>query len=377
MFSEERLTDIQIMLRDSLGKVLERHYGFEQREKFRKTDVGYSPEAWSAYAELGLLSLGVDEDEGGAGGDLSDLGLICQQLGAALTLEPFISTVVFGSRLLARHGTTSQKAQWLGNVLSGATAVALAHGEGQNRYNIGNVEAVARRTEQGFVLDGAKRVSEGADVAGLFVVSARIEGEAGLGLFLVSSSAQGVDRRCYRTFDGQGAADLTFAKVELGRDSLLADAHEAETILARAIDEATLLHCADAVGAMRAANSLTFEYANVRKQFGVTIGSFQALQHRMVDMAVAGEMANAITAAALSSIDASDASRSRAVSAAKVRVGESARMIGQQVIQLHGGMGLTQEYPASHYFARLGQFERRWGDADHHLNRYAKLMEAA
>lgn len=379
MTGDDSLNDIQTMLRDSLAKVLERHYEFEARQAFRRGVPGYSTDAWNAYAELGLFSLGVAEADGGFGGDLSDLALICGQMGAAMTLEPFIPTVVFGGRLIAAAGTEAQKARWLAPVLAGGAKVALAHGERGSRYGVGEVRTRVRRDGDGFVLSGEKRVSEGADAADLLVTSALIEGEDGqarLALFLVEAGVDGVSRRGYRAFDGQGAADIVFNDVRLSADALLGGRADGRALLDQALDEATVLQCADAVGAMRAANALTQDYARVRKQFGVTIGSFQALQHRLVDMAVAEEMAAAITDAAVSAAEAPEAVRARATSAAKVRVGESARMIGQQAIQMHGGMGLTEEYPASHYFARLGLFERRWGDADHHLNRFSMLMNA-
>lgn len=378
MTGGDTLNDIQSMLRDSLAKILERHYDFEARQAFRRQAPGYSPEAWSDYAALGLLSLGVDEADGGAGGDLTDLALVCTQMGEVMTLEPFIPTVVFGARLIASAGSEAQKDRWLSSVLAGELKVALAHGERESRYGAQVVRTVARREGDGFILDGEKRVSEGGDAAGLLVVSALLSGEgeeARIALFLVEPDAVGVERRVYRAFDGQGAADVVFSKVRLSADALLGGQPDGLEALEKALDEAGVLQCADAVGAMRAANALTRDYVGVRKQFGATIGSFQVLQHRLVDMAVAEAMAAAITGAAVSTIEAPPKARARAVSAAKVRVGESARMIGQQSVQLHGGMGLTEEYPASHYFARLGLFERRWGDADHHLKRFSMLMD--
>ena len=378
MIGSDTLNDIQSMLRDSLAKILERHYNFEARQAYRRQAPGYSTEAWNDYASLGLLSLGVDEADGGAGGDLTDLSLVCAQMGEAMTLEPFIPTVVFGARLIAAAASEAQKDRWLSSILAGELKVALAHGERESRYGTRAVRALARRDGDGFILNGEKRVSEGADAAGLLVVSALLSGEGEGGrtaLFLVEADAEGVEHRRYRAFDGQGAADLVFSQVRLSADALLVGPTNGLEVLEKALDEAAVLQCADAVGAMRAANALTREYVGVRKQFGATIGSFQVLQHRLVDMAVAEAMAAAIAGAAVSAIEAPAETRARAVSAAKVRVGESARMIGQQSVQLHGGMGLAEEYPASHYFARLELFERRWGDAEHHLKRFSALMD--
>lgn len=378
MIGDDTLNDIQSMLRDSLSKVMERHYDFETRQTFRRQAPGYSVEAWDAYASLGLMSLGVDEELGGAGGGLADLALICAQMGQAMTLEPYIPTMVFGARLIAAAGSPEQRALWLPRVLAGELKVALAHGERDSRYGAQAMQTTARREGDGFVLTGDKRVSEGADAAGLLVVSAMATGEDGQvrpALFLVDAEAEGVQRRAHRAFDGQGAADVVLNDVKAPASALLGGQLDGLEALEKALDEAVVLQCADAVGAMRGANALTCEYVGVRKQFGAAIGSFQVVQHRLVDMAVAEAIAAAIVGAAVSAMEASPKVRARAVSAAKVRAGEAARMIGQQSVQLHGGMGLAEEYPASHYFARLGLFERRWGDADHHLKRFSALME--
>lgn len=372
IMADDQLTDIQSMLKESLAKVLERQYDFETRQKIRKSAPGYSVEAWNAYAEIGLLSLGVAEEDGGAGDSLNDLALICRQMGEGLTLEPYLPTVVFGGRLLARAGTDEQKQTWLPGILAGETKVALAHGETHSRYGL-NIATKAQRDGDDYVLNGHKAVALDGDCADLYVVSAVVEGEAGLSLFLLPSDAEGLGCRPYRNFDGQGGADLTLNSVRLPAQSRLGDLSDATAQLQQALDEAVLLACSDSVGAMRAANRLTVDYAKVRKQFGSAIGNFQVLQHRMVDMAMAEAFATAITEAAITAQENGNPDAKALVSAAKVRVGESARLVGQQAIQLHGGMGLTEEYPASHYFARLGLFERTWGDADFHIQQFAEL----
>ncbi len=354
------------MLRNSLQTLIGRNYSFEQRSSGHASAEGEVAGAWSAYAELGLLALGLPEEFGGLPASLADIGMVAQMLGGAMALEPYRPAMV-AARLLAELGSHEQKANLLPQIVEGSLRVVLAHEEGDGRLR-GNNGTTATAGASGWHLSGAKSVVAGGDKADLFIVSARIGDEAAL--FLVP--AERVRRRSYRCFDWTGGADIDLDGVIVEETARLAGG-AAE--LAKALDEATALACADAVGAIKAANLLVREHTSTRRQFGKSLDSFQVLQHRLVDMAIAEELAGPITEAALSACDcASVGERAKAVSAAKVKVGESARLVGQQVVQLHGGMGLTQEYPASHLFARLGLFERSHGDRDDHLERYAKLM---
>jgi len=358
--------EIRALLRQSLETVLARHCTFGQRRAARDSDAGHSETAWAAYAELGLTALTLPEEHGGLPGTLADLAMAAEAMGGALALEPFRPHMI-AARLLAAAGTPAQQAAWLPRLASGAAKAAMAHEETGWRLGAG-ITAEAVPEGDGWRLRGHKAVVAGGDAADLFIVSARTADE--LALFLVEAGA--VARRGYRCFDWTGAADLELDLL-LRHDAKLAGGGDA---VARALDEATALAAADAIGAIRAANRLTFDYARTRRQFGVPIGSFQVLQHRMADMAIAEEMAAPIAAAAVAACDAAGpVRRARAVSAAKVRVGESARYVGQQSVQLHGGMGLTEEYPISHYFARLGLFERAHGCHEDHLERFAALAE--
>lgn len=367
------LSETQRMLGESLETLLARRYTFDQRQQFRRAAPVHTPEIWRALAELGLMALPVAEADGGLGGTLEDVAVAVERLGGALLLDPVIPTLVFGARLIGTGGDARQKARYLPAIAAGDLLVALAH-DGRDVF--------ARPIGDGFRLSGAKSISLGSDAADLLIVSAWIGEDEGTSLFLVDPAAAGVTRKGYTLFDGTGAADIIFEDVALGREALLGAQGAGPALLAQAIAEATVLDCADAVGAMKALNRLTVDYVKTRQQFGVPIGSFQVIQHRLVDMAIAQEMADAIIAAAIVALAGetglagrSEDERDRAVAAAKVRTAQSARLVAQQAVQTHGGMGLTEDYPAAHYFARLGMFERRWGDAGYHLGRFAAIME--
>jgi len=361
--------EIRALLRQSLGTVLARYYSFEQRRAAHESPAGHSTAAWAAYADLGLLALGLPEAHGGLPAGLADIAMAAESMGAALTLEPYRPTMI-AARLLAAAGTPAQQAAWLPAIAAGNAKAALAHEEA--RWSLDSpVRTLARPEGNGWRLRGGKKVVAGGAGAHVFIVSAAME-DGGIALFLVPAAEAAA--RSYRCFDWTDAADLEL-DVIVPADARL-DGGAAE--LDRALDEATALACADALGAIRAVNRLTRDYTATRKQFGRPIGAFQVLQHRMVDMAIAEELAGPITGAAIEACERLDPrARARAVSSAKVRVGDSARYVGQQGVQIHGGMGLAEEYPAAHHFARLGLFERAHGDRDDHLQRFAALTPAA
>lgn len=362
----DETSEIRDLLRQSLETLLQRNYSFEQRSEARRSPARESVEAWDAYAELGLMALTLPEEHGGIPAGLGEIAMVAELLGGAMTLEPYRPTMV-AARLIAAAGTPEQQATWLPQIATGAVRAALAHEEG-NAAPDAAIAAAARHNRGGWRLSGSKTVIAGADNADLLIISALTDD--GIGLFLTTPDRIG--RRAYRCFDWTGAADLDLDGVELPAEARLERGSE---VLAQALDEATALACADAVGAIRATNRLVREHTGTRRQFGRTLDNFQVLQHRMVDMAIAEELAIPITDAAIAACaGAAPEMRARAVSAAKVKVGDCARYVGQQGVQIHGGMGLTQEYPASHLFARLGLFERAYGNRDDHLARYAALM---
>ncbi|MFM8557372.1 MAG: acyl-CoA dehydrogenase family protein [Betaproteobacteria bacterium] len=374
-------TEEQQLLADSVARLADQHYDFEARKRVIASTAGHSPEAWRQLAELGLTALTLPGSQGGFDGGALDLVATMETLGNALMLEPFVSTVGLGARLIAALGSEVQKQSLLPAVAEGSLILALAHAEPDSRHDISQVSTRASAQSGGWRITGAKSLALDAPIAGKLIVSARSSGEAsdpeGVSLFLVDANAPGLQMRTLRTQDNRRAADIELNAVQVPAEALLGRAGAATAALVEAIDFATALYCAEAVGAMRFANQSTLEYLKTRRQFGVPIGSFQALQHRLVDMFVSAEQARSITLLACSRVDAAARGeidvreRMRTVSAAKVKVSEAARHVGQEAIQLHGGMGMTQEMKIAHTFKRLTMIAQTMGDVDWHLERFA------
>jgi alkylation response protein AidB-like acyl-CoA dehydrogenase len=353
-YSEE-----QQLLADSVRRFLARDYDFEARRAIVASAQGWSPEAWATFAQLGLTGLPFSAEHGGFGGGAVDLMGVMEAFGDALVVEPYLPTLM-GGRIVARSPLA---AAILPGVIQGQTKLAFAHAEKGARYDLEAVATQARKSGETWTLEGAKAGVLGAPMADHLVVSARAP--EGIALFFAEKqSAQG-----YRTLDGMRAADVEFRGTKA---QLLAAGLE---LVEEVTDFATALVCAEAVGAMKFACDSTLEYLKTRRQFGVPIGSFQALQHRMVDMLIAQEQARSMACLACSKIDQSADSRdrARAVSAAKVKIAEAARHISQESVQLHGGMGMSEELKISHTFRRLTAIAGQFGDADHHLARFASL----
>jgi len=376
-FSEE-----QQQFADSVKKLLGSRYTFEQRKAILRSAQGIDSELWQTLADLGLMALSVPEADGGFGGTAIDLMGAMQACGEALVVEPVLDNIGLAGRLVARAGSPAQRAQWLPGLLDGSVRLAFANYEPGCRYalepTLTSATAKADSTgNKGWVLQGAKCVVIGAPVAHQLIVSAATPG--GVSLFLLDPTAAGVHLNPSRTADGQSCADVVLEQVQLGPESLLGEEGQALALIEEAVDFASALLCADAVGAMSDANEATLAYLKTRKQFGVPIGSFQVLQHRMVEMTIACEQARSMAILAASKVDAgvSVAERQRVVSMAMVKIADSARQISQESVQLHGGMGMTEELKISHTFRRLTMIGQRFGDADHHLERYAGLQSHA
>jgi pimeloyl-CoA dehydrogenase small subunit len=370
-FSEE-----QRLLKESVDRFIADRYDFEQRKTFAKNDAGYARENWKQFAELGLLAIPFTEEHGGFGGGPIETMIVMEAFGRGLVLEPYFSTVVLGGGLLRHGGSDAQKSEFIPKIASGDLRLAFAHGERQSRYDLADVETRAKKSGSGYVLEGEKSLVLNGDSADTLIVSARMSGgqrdRGGIGLFLVDGNANGVSRRGYPTQDGLRAAEISLSGVEVPAGRVLSD--DALPIIERVIDEAIAALAAEAVGAMAEMHALTVDYLKTRKQFGVAIGAFQALQHRAVDMFVALEQARsmAMFATMMSAEDDAEV-RSRAISAAKVQIGRSAKIVGHGAIQLHGGVGMTMELKVGHYFKRATMIDVMFGDADYHL---AKLAEA-
>ena len=357
----------QQLLADPVRRFMQKDYGFEGRRKVVASAEGYSDAVWASFAEMGLTGIPFSPDYGGFGGGAIDLLSVMEAFGEALVVEPFLSTVGLGGRLVARAGSDAQKKAILPAVVEGKLKLAFAHSEKGARYDLALVNTTAKNSGSGWTLDGEKVVVLGAPSAAKLVVSAKTP--AGLSLFLVDAKA--VKMKPYRTLDEMRAADVVLGSAPV---ELLGAEGKALPAIEEAVDFATALICAEAVGAMKFSCDTTLEYLKTRKQFGVPIGTFQALQHRIVDMVVAYEQAKSMAFLACSQADsATDAKeRSRAISAAKIKIADNARLISQEAIQLHGGMGMSEELKVSHSFRRLTMIAQQFGDADHHLERFAR-----
>lgn len=372
-FSEE-----QRMLKDSVDRLVTDKYDFDARKIHAKGEHGFSEEIWKQFADLGLLALPFSEEDGGFGGGAVETMLVMESLGRALALEPYLASIVLSGGVLRHAASPEQRAELIGPIASGDLKLAFAHAERHARYNLAHVETRARKDGDVYVLDGEKSLVLNGDAAHKLIVSARIKGtnrdREGIALFVVDAKAPGVSRRGYATQDGARAAEITFANVRVPADSVLGEPGKALPIIERVADEAIAALCSEAVGCMEAMHKDTVEYLKTRKQFGVTIGSFQALQHRAVEMFVALEQARSITMyATMMAADSDPTERGRAMSAAKAQIGRSLRFVGQQAIQLHGGVGMTYELKVGHYFKRVTMIDMMFGDADHHLAKLAAL----
>jgi len=370
------LNEEQTLLAETIRRFVATHYSFDARAKIIASPSGHSGDVWAAMAEMGLLGLPFAEAHGGFSGATVDVMLVMEAIGEGLLVEPYLATVGLGGRFVARAGTPAQQDRVLPALIQGKHTLAFAHTEAGARYDLRQVGLRARRAGDGWVLDGDKRMVLHGSSADTLVVSARTAGgeteAAGISLFLVPRAAAGVSVKDVRTLDNLRAADVRFTGVRVGADALLGGEGDGYPVLEEVVDYATALLCAEAVGAIRYANDATLEYLKTRRQFGVPIGSFQALQHRMVDLMISYEQARSMTYLVCVKIDTADAAeRRRVVSAAKIKVADACRHVSQESVQLHGGMGMTEELKISHTFRRLTMLAQTFGDAEHHLERFA------
>jgi alkylation response protein AidB-like acyl-CoA dehydrogenase len=375
------ISDDQRLLEDSVVRFVRNEYEFDQRREIADSDDGFSRAHWATFAELGWLALPFAEVDGGLGGDATDVMVVMEQFGRGLVLEPYMANVLLAGQAIARAGSEAQRAALLGPLIAGEAQFAFAHVEGGARFTLSHVETTAEASDDGYRLNGAKAVVFNAAAADHFVVSARTGGGTsdsdGVSLFVVPAGADGVTLRSYRTIDGLRAAEVALDGVQVGADSLLGEAGSALPVIEEVIDRATAAVCSEAVGAMDMLREATLEYLQTRKQFGVPIGKFQVLQHRSVEMMISCEESRSLTMMATMNLDKSPKERARAVSAAKAHIGKAGRHVGQEAIQMHGGMGMTDELKVGHYFKRLTMIDTLFGNIDHHLDRFADTEQAA
>jgi pimeloyl-CoA dehydrogenase small subunit len=370
-------TEEQTLLRNSVSKYLADNYKFDAWRKFTRDDLGRDPRHWKQFAELGLLAAPLPEEHGGLGGGPVDTQVIMEEFGKALVVEPYVPTVVIGGGFVKHGGSDAQKAEWLGKIAAGETIIAFAFAEPKGRYNLADLATTAKKQGGNYVLNGQKAVVIGAPWADTLVVTARTAGgqrdHDGVSVFLVDKKSKGITLRDYPTVDGLRASEVTFENVEVPAANLIGPADHALPLIEQVTDEAIAAICAEATGGMKVLVDATVEYSKTRKQFGVPIGKFQALQHRMVDMFVNYEQAVSITLMVTLKLGESETERAKAASAAKVTIGKSGRYVGQQSVQIHGGIGMTDELNVGHYFKRLTMIDALFGSTDHHLKRYASL----
>jgi pimeloyl-CoA dehydrogenase small subunit len=376
------LSEEQQLLADSLKRYLANEYSIDARAKIVASSTGWSETVWAAFAEMGLLGVPFAEEHGGFGGTAVDVMLVMEALGEGLVVEPYWVNVGLAGRLIARGGSDEQQKRILPSLIEGKHRLAFAHTERTARYDLAHVGTRATRSNADFTLEGEKRAVLHGAAADTLIVSARTAGSDtdpnGISLFLVDRGASGLTVKDYRTIDELRAADVWLSGVTVPAGAMLGGEGRALSLIEDAADYATALLCAEAVGAIRYANETTLEYIKNRRQFGVPIGSFQALQHRMVDMVISYEQARSMAYLACVKADTAPAAERRhAISAAKIKIADACRHVSQEAVQLHGGMGMTEELKVSHTFRRLTMISQTFGDAEHHLERFAASEPAA
>ncbi|MCP1572913.1 alkylation response protein AidB-like acyl-CoA dehydrogenase [Herbaspirillum rubrisubalbicans] len=373
------LNEEQQMLADLAQRFVDKEYGFEARRKLAASALGWSDENWAHLAHMGLLALNVPEEFGGMGATPVETMIVMEAFGRGLVLEPFVSSSVLGAGLIGSAGSPAQQAQLLPGIAEGSIMVALAALEPGARFDLWQVATTARAQDGGYVLDGRKGVVLDGAGADVLLVSARSEGapdeQDGISLFLVDARASGVTARGFPTLDGRRSAEIVFDNVQLGPHALIGQAGAGFALLEETVDRGLFALCAEALGCMTQLAEMSFEYLRTRKQFGKPIGSFQALQHRAADMLSAVEQARAMVYFAASRLEGSSrVERRRALSAAKAMIGRSGRFVSQQAIQLHGGMGMTDELSVGWYAKRLTCIDMTWGNTEHHVELYGETL---
>jgi pimeloyl-CoA dehydrogenase small subunit len=373
-------SDDQRLLLESVSRLLADTYSFAQRKTYLAQPEGWSRDMWAKFAELGLLGLPFAEEYGGFGGGAQEVMLVMQAFGRVLVLEPFLSTVVLAGTAIRTAGTADQKQAILPAIAEGTLKLAFAHGERQARYDLTDVVTTAKRDGSGWVLDGSKTVVSHGDSADKLVVSARTSGDRydadGITLFVIDTGAHGVARRGYVTRDETRAADISLSNVRVSDADVLGDVGKGLAIIEKVVEAGIAATAAETVGAMEAMNEMTLEYSKTRVQFGQPIGSYQVVQHRLADMFMTQEQGRSMAMLATMTVDNEDAAeRAHNMAMAKVGVAQAGRYVSQSAVQMHGGIGMTEEYAVGHYFRRCMVIERLFGDPAYYLQRLAEAVE--
>lgn len=378
-FSEE-----QQMLKDSVARFVQDEYDFETRRKHANSADGFSRDNWNTFAELGWLSIPFAEEHGGFGGGAAATMVVMEELGKGLVVEPFVATVVMFGGLLSKSGNAALQNAHIGQIIEGNLQGAFGYLERQSRFEMADVKTSAVAQGDGFVINGEKALVANGSVADKIIVSARTSGEQsdeqGISLFLIDANAAGVERTAVRLMDGQLVANVKLTNVSVAADQLVGELGQGFGLMKAVTNEVMVALCGEALGAMEKLNATTVEYAKTREQFGVKIGSFQALQHRMVDMFMASEQTKSLLYRAVCSMDEEGSDNAveveKNILALKVMVGRAGKLIGAEAIQLHGGMGITDELDVGHYVKRLMMINTTFGDADYQQQKFAALSNA-
>tara|TARA_R110000782_G_scaffold127742_6_gene219319 strand:+ start:881 stop:2014 length:1134 start_codon:yes stop_codon:yes gene_type:complete len=370
-------TEEQVLLQDTLNRFLQNDYTFEQRQKLSQQGIGYSEQNWQTMAEMGLLGIPFEEEYGGFDFGATGLMIVMETIGKGLVVEPYLATVVLAGQLIQNASSEAQKQTLLPQLIEGNLKLAFAYVERQSRYDLSSVTVTAEKHASSFSLTGKKSVVFNAETADKIIVSARTSGndgdKEGISLFLLDKDSTGITMRHYHTVDGLRASELSFEQVEIGLDALVGELDNAFPVIESVIDSASAAICAEGVGVISQLRERTVEYLKIRKQFSQPLGHFQVLQHRAVDMFMAEEQMRSL--AYLASIRMEGGTRSeqiKAVSAAKVYLGEARTVVGEQAVQLHGGIGVTDELDVAHYYKRLTMLNNLFGDRDFHLQRFSQ-----
>jgi|TARA_B100000085_G_scaffold94055_1_gene85228 alkylation response protein AidB-like acyl-CoA dehydrogenase len=371
-FNEE-----QSLIQDQVDQFVQKEYDWETRQSLSNSELGFGEDNWKKFAELGWLGISVSEDSGGFGGSAIESMLIMEAFGKGLVVEPFLETVIMAGGLIDDYGSNQQKSSFLEPAIAGEMHLALAYAEPQSRFNLSDVVTEAKADGDNFIINGYKSVVMNGPSADQIIVSARTSGtqldENGISLFIIDANASGLDKTNYKTVDGRRASDLTFENVSVSKENLIGDQDKGFDILDSAIDKAILAISAEAVGAMEVLYKTTVEYTKTREQFGTAIGKFQVLQHRMVDMFMEYEQCKSLLYMATMKHEEKAEDAKKAISGLKYQVGKAGKFIGQQAVQLHGGMGVTDELNVGHYFKRLTTVGTIFGNTDYHLKKYTSL----
>ncbi len=371
-FNEE-----QTLIQDQVDQFVQKEYDWETRQSLSNSDLGFGDDNWQKFAELGWLGISVSEESGGFGGSSIESMLIMEAFGKGLVVEPFLETVIMSASLIDDHGTEEQKSSILEQAIAGKMHLALAYAEPQSRFNLSDVVTVAKAEGDNYILNGYKSVVMNGPSANKVIVSARTSGsqldEDGITLFIIDSDCDGIEKTNYKTVDGRRASDINIENVTVSKENIVGEVNGGFQLLDSAIDKAILAISAEAVGAMEVLYKTTVEYTKTREQFGTAIGKFQVLQHRMVDMFMEYEQCKSLLYMATMKHEEGASDAKKAISGLKYQVGKAGKFIGQQAVQLHGGMGVTDELNVGHYFKRLTTVGTIFGNTDYHLKKYSSL----